>query len=50
MQINNAFSTNILIFCDRENENKSLELSHFKRSKDIRSSLTFLFLNAHFNV
>ncbi len=50
MRINNAFPTNILMFCDKESENKSLELSHFERSKDIRSSSIFSFLNAHFNV
>ncbi len=50
MRIDNVFSTNMLMFCDKESENKSLELSHFKRSKNIRSSSTFLFLNAYFNV
>ena len=50
MQINNIFSTNILIFCDRESKNKSLELLHLKRLEDIKSLLTFLFLNAYFNV
>ncbi len=37
MWINNAFSTSILMFCDRENENKNLELSHFERLKDIKN-------------
>ncbi len=41
MRIDNAFSTNILMFCDRESENESLELLHFKRSKDIKRSSTF---------
>ncbi len=50
MQINNVFLTSMLIFCDRESKNKSLELSHFKKLKDIRSRSTFLFLNAYFNI
>jgi hypothetical protein len=50
MQIDNAFLVNILMFCDKENENKSLKLSHFEKSKDVRSLLTFLFLSAYFNV
>jgi hypothetical protein len=50
MRINNAFLTNILMFCDKENENKSLKLSHFKKLKDIKNRLIFLFLNAYFNV
>ncbi len=50
MQINNIFLTNILIFCNRENENRRLKLLHFKRLKDIKSLLTFLFLKAYFNV
>jgi len=33
MQINNIFSTNILMFCDKKIENKSLKLSHFKKIK-----------------
>jgi len=37
MQINNAFLTNILMFYDKKNENKSLKLSHSKRLKNIRS-------------
>jgi len=50
MQINIIFSTNILMFCNKENENKSLKLLHFKRLKNIKSRLTFLFLNVYFNV
>jgi len=50
MQINNIFSTNMLMFYNRENENKSLELSHFKRLKNIKSLFIFLFLNIYFNV
>ncbi len=50
MQINNVFLTNILIFCDKESENKSLKLLHFERLKDIRNRSTFLFLNAYFNI
>jgi len=50
MQINNIFSTNMLMFYNRENENKSLKLWHFKRLKNIKSLLTFLFLNIYFNV
>jgi len=38
------------MFCDKESEDKSLKLSHFKRLKDIRSLLIFLVLNAYFNV
>lgn len=38
------------MFCDKENENENLELSYFERLKDIKSRLTFLFLNASFNV
>ena len=41
MRIDNAFSTNMLMFCDREGENGSLELLHFERSKDIKRSSTF---------
>ena len=41
MRIDNAFSTNMLMFCDREGENGSLELLHFKRSKNIKRSSTF---------
>jgi len=37
MQIDIAFLTNILIFCDKENKNKSLKLLYFKKSKDIKS-------------
>ncbi len=50
MRINNAFSTNILMFCDKESVNKSLKLSHFEKSKDIKNRSTILFLNAYFNV
>ncbi len=50
MQINNIFSTNILIFCDKENENKSLKLLYFERLKDIKSRSIFLFLNTYFNI
>ena len=50
MQATNILSTNILMFCDKKSENKSLELSHFKISKNIRSLSTFLFLNVYFNV
>jgi len=50
MRTSNIFSINILMFCDRKNENKSLELSHFEKSKNIKSLSTFLFLNAYFNV
>ncbi len=50
MQIDNTFLTNILMFCDKENKNKSLELLYFENLKDIKSRLTFLFLNAYFNV
>jgi len=41
MRIDNAFSTNMLMFCDRESENESLELLHFKKSKNIKKSSTF---------
>jgi len=37
MQINNTFSTNMLMFCDKENKNKSLKLSNFKRLKNIKN-------------
>jgi len=50
MRIDNAFSIDILMFCDKESENESLKLSHFEKSKDIKSSSIFLFLNAYFNV
>ena len=40
----------MLIFCDKESENRSLKLSHFERLKNIKSLSTFLFLNAYFNV
>jgi len=50
MRINNIFLTNILMFCNKENENKSLELSHFKRLKTIKNLSIFLFLNTYFNV
>ncbi len=50
MQIDNAFSINILIFCNKENENKSLKLLHFEKSKNIKNLSTFLFLNAYFNI
>ncbi len=50
MQINNVFSTNILMFCDKESENESLKLSHFERLESIKSLSTFLFLNAYFNI
>jgi len=50
MQINNVFLTNMLMFCDKESENKSLKLSHFEKSKDIKNLLIFLFLKAYFNV
>ncbi len=40
----------MLMFYNRENENKSLELSHFKRLKNIKSLFIFLFLNIYFNV
>ncbi len=50
MRTNNAFLIDILMFCNKENENKSLKLSHFKRSKNIKSLLIFLFLNTYFNV
>jgi hypothetical protein len=50
MQTNNAFLTNILMFCNKESENKSLKLSHFERLKIIKNLLIFLFLNAYFNV
>ena len=38
------------MFYDKKSENKSLKLSHFERSKNIKSSSTFLFLSAYFNV
>jgi hypothetical protein len=50
IQINNAFSINILIFCNRKSKNRSLKLSHFERLKNIKSLSTFLFLNAYFNI
>jgi len=50
MQINNIFLTNMLMFYNKKNENKSLKLLHFERLKNIRSLLTFLFLNAYFNI
>ena len=31
IQIDNIFLTNILMFCDKENKDKSLELLYFKR-------------------
>jgi len=50
MRINNVFLTNILMFYDKKNKNKSLKLSHFKKLKNIKSLSIFLFLNAYFNV
>jgi len=50
MRINNIFSTNILMFCDKENKNKNLKLLYFEKSKNIKSRSIFLFLNAYFNV
>ncbi len=50
MQINNIFLTNMLMFYNKKNENKSLKLLHFERLKNIRSLLTCLFLNAYFNI
>jgi len=50
MRINNAFLMNILMFCNKKNENKSLKLSHFKRLENIERLLICLFLNAYFNV
>ncbi len=50
IRIDNIFLTNILIFCNKENENKNLELSYFEKSKNIKELLIFLFLNAYFNV
>ncbi len=50
MRTNNVFSINILMFCDKENENKSLKLSHFEKLKNIKNLSIFLFLNAYFNV
>ncbi len=41
MRIDNAFPTNILMFCDRESENGSLKLLHSKRLKNIKRSSTF---------
>ncbi len=38
------------MFCDKESENKSLKLSHFEKSKNIKNRSTFLFLNTYFNV
>jgi hypothetical protein len=40
----------MLIFYNRESENKSLKLSYFEKSKNIKSWLTFLFLNIYFNI
>ncbi len=50
IQIDNAFSTNILMFCDSENKSKSSILLLFVRLKNIRSRLTFLFLNVYFSI
>jgi len=41
MRIGNAFPIDMLMFCDREGENGSLELLHFKRLKNIKRSSTF---------
>jgi len=41
MRIDNAFPTKMLMFCDRESENESLELLHSKRSKNIKKLSTF---------
>ncbi len=49
MRTNNVFSINMLMFCDKENENKSLKLSHFKKLKDTKSLSTFLYSNPYFN-
>ncbi len=40
----------MLIFCNKKSKNKSLELSHFEKLKNIKSRSIFLFLNAYFNV
>ena len=37
MRTNNAFSTNILMFCDNKHENKSLISLLFVKSKNIKS-------------
>jgi len=37
MRINNAFSTNILMFCDSENKSKSSILSLFVKLENIKS-------------
>jgi len=37
MRIDNVFSTNMLIFCDSENESKSSILLLFVKSKNIKS-------------
>jgi len=50
MRINNAFSTNILMFCDSENKSRSLILLSFVKSKNIKSRSTFLFLDVYFNI
>jgi len=37
MRTNNAFSTNMLMFCDSKHENKSSISSFFVKSKNIKS-------------
>jgi len=50
IQINNAFSINMLMFCDSENKSKSSILSLFVKSKNIKSWLAFLFFDVYFSV
>jgi len=50
IQIDNIFSTNILIFCDSKNENENSILSLFVKSKNIKNRLTFLFFDIYSSV
>jgi len=50
IQIDNAFSTNMLMFCDSENKSKNLILLLFVRLENIKNRLTFLFLNVYSSV
>jgi len=49
MRTNNIFSINILIFCDSENESKSLISSLFVKLENIKNRSTFLFLDFYFS-
>jgi hypothetical protein len=50
MRTKNAFSTNMLMFCDSKYESKSSISSLFVRLKNIKSRLIFLFFDFYFSV